>query len=809
MTNRFCNVCWGALAVLVLPVGVFAEEKTPPAKDQPLEEVVVTAQFREQSALEVPLAVTAYGGEYLKTIGVDSFEQLSGFVPGFIVQEQSVNDAGFVLRGITSDNGAANIEPRVSVFQNGVSIARSRGSVVQLFDLERVEVLKGPQGTLFGRSAQNGAVHVITRKAEYGDVTGEATAELGNLRQQKFEGVINLPLIEDKLAFRAAAISEERDGFVDNNTGPDLSGKDSYSLRGSLRWDPTEALRIDLIGNYSEDSPSGAAFKSGVIPALGGSTNPYGTASLNTFGNFLGGRSLSVDRRIDDVTAIVQWQLSDAWRLTSTAAYREFRAIEVFDADGSALDVFAFAEDASSDQRSADLRFSFDDGGKLTAFFGGGVFKEKGRQDVPLGFDVGNVIALFGSLNATSMPQSGTAFFGGNRALADAFLSGDPAVLNAVVTAAGLPTGAFQVEQFANGSDNISYDVFADVSYELTDKLTLTAGIRYTRDDKESFYESRIVQPNALFGAPLLVGDSLGRLSSDDFPVDHTFDAFVYRAIANYEFAPSKFVYLNVSRGRRPKVIQDDFTTTAGGGIAGGFTVIPSEVVDSYELGTKGSYFGNLLSLDVALYYFDYQNFQSSVQIDGGPGQPPDIQTVNAGSARSYGAELGARIRPLDDLDVIFTYGFNHGRFDTEDDNGNRQMFAGNRFRLSPDHSLSVALDYRRNVSFGTVFVVPTYTRRSSVFFEESNERAFDVVDPTTGQVVFSVPAIQQGSFGLFNLRAGVELMQERVVIEGYVDNLFDKEYLIDAGNVGGGFGIPTLIPGAPRFYGGSVKVRF
>jgi outer membrane receptor protein involved in Fe transport len=809
-----------ALAALCIPAVVLAADATPP-EEATLEEVIVTAQFREQNIFEVPLAVTAYGGDYLNSIGVDSFEQLSNFVPGFLVQEQSVNNPGFVLRGITSDDGASNIEPRVSVFQNGVSIARSRGSVVQLFDLERVEVLKGPQGTLFGRSAQNGAVHVITKRPQYGAISGEASAEFGNFNQRAYEGSVNLPVIADKLAVRLAGISERRDGFVNNSIGTDLNGKDSDSLRGSLRWDPTESLRIDLIGSYSEDSPPGTAFKSGVIPALGGSTDPFGTASLNTFGNFLGGRPLGVERRLNDVTAIVEWRLSDAWQLTSTTGYREFDSLEVFDPDGSAFEIFTFAEDAQGEQRSSDVRFSFDNGGKLTGFFGGGVFKEKGRQDVPLGFNVGNVVALFQSLGATSDPLNGVAVFGGVRALANALLSGSPAMLSGTLAAVGIPINAFQVESFGNGADNTSYDVFADASYELTDRLTFTAGVRYTRDEKESFFESALIQPSTLtsrilapglpLGAPvsLLVGNSLGRLSSDDFPVDDTFEGTSFRGILNYEFATNKFVYLSASRGRRPKVIQDDFATTSTGGVSGGFSVIPAEIVDSYEIGTKGAYFDNLLSFDAAIYYFDYENFQTAVLVGGAVGQAPDIQTVNGGSADSYGIELGARLRPIDGLDVIFTYGYNRGRFDSSDENGNRQMFADNRFRLAPDNSLSLALNYRRDLGFGTAFVTPTYTRRSSVFFEESNMQAFDVVAPITGTRLFSVPAIREDSFGLVNLRAGIELDGGRWVIEGYAENLLDREYLIDAGNTGGGFGIPTFIPGPPRFYGGAIKVRF
>jgi outer membrane receptor protein involved in Fe transport len=132
-----------------------AQDAAPAAE---LGEIVVTAQLREQDPIEVPFALTAYSGEFLSDLGVQEFDQLSAFVPGFLVQNQSPNNAGFVMRGITSDSGAATAEPRVSVFQDGVSISKSRGSYVELFDMERVEVSKGPQSTLYGRGALIGAV---------------------------------------------------------------------------------------------------------------------------------------------------------------------------------------------------------------------------------------------------------------------------------------------------------------------------------------------------------------------------------------------------------------------------------------------------------------------------------------------------------------------------------------------------------------------------------------------------------------------------------------------------------------------------
>ncbi|NJL15099.1 MAG: TonB-dependent receptor plug domain-containing protein [Microscillaceae bacterium] len=189
-----------------------------------LEGLIVTAQRREQIIQEVPVAVTSWEGDFLKTRGVFELDALSDYVPGLQVQIQSVNNPGFVIRGITSDNGDSRIEPRVSVFQDGVSISKSRGSVVEIFDMERVEVLKGPQGTLFGRGAQIGAVHLIQNKAK-NELSGELTLGAGNEGQYLANGYINFPIAEGKLFGRVAAIYNKRDGVIENLSGGDLNGK--------------------------------------------------------------------------------------------------------------------------------------------------------------------------------------------------------------------------------------------------------------------------------------------------------------------------------------------------------------------------------------------------------------------------------------------------------------------------------------------------------------------------------------------------------------------------------------------------------
>jgi len=147
------------------------------------DEIIVTVQKREQAVVDVPIAVTALGGEFLKDLDISNFDDLSRYTPGFLVQEQSPNNTGFVVRGITSDSGEANIEPRVAVFYDGAPASRNRGSYTELFDLERVEVVKGPQATLFGRSALIGGVNVITNKADLSNFEGEATVAVGDFTE--------------------------------------------------------------------------------------------------------------------------------------------------------------------------------------------------------------------------------------------------------------------------------------------------------------------------------------------------------------------------------------------------------------------------------------------------------------------------------------------------------------------------------------------------------------------------------------------------------------------------------------------------
>ena len=294
------------------PAGQTAPGDKPLDQDQSQEVIVVTAQLREQRQIDVPFAVTSYTGKALDQLGVQEFEELARFTPGLSVQNQSPNNPAINIRGITTDSGDAFFEPRVSIYQDGVSIARPRGAYVELFDIDRVEVSKGPQSTLYGRGALIGAINIVQAKPDLGDAYAMARGEIGNFDYWLAEGMINAPL-GSNAGIRIAGRYKKRDGYVENLLGgDDFQSVDTGAIRGSLRIQPSERVTFDLIGNYQKDTPTGTAFKSlqfrPTDPVTGevlGGTGIRDGATLVAGEGFDGGRDLGLDRNVWGVTGLM------------------------------------------------------------------------------------------------------------------------------------------------------------------------------------------------------------------------------------------------------------------------------------------------------------------------------------------------------------------------------------------------------------------------------------------------------------------------------------------------------------------------
>ena len=847
------SVLMGCAALCALATSARAQSTDQTTQ---LDEVVVTAQLRAQDPIEVPFALTAYTGDTLENLGVQDFEELSAFVPGLLVQNQSPNNPGFVIRGITSDSTGADNEPRVSVYQDGVSISRSPGAFVELFDIERVEVAKGPQSTLYGRGALIGALNVIQNKADIGGFDAQARVGIGNFDYRMVELMLNAPL-GDTAAVRFATRLKSRDGYVENLLGGrDYNGVDTQAFRGLFAWAPTDALRVDVIGNYQQDNPSAVSFRSIYYnpqdPNTGAVLGPRGPrdgAALTPGTNIDGGRTLGIEREVWGVTGLVSYDLSDSLTLNSTTAYRTFETSEVFDPDGISLPILTGVGNSDGEQWSQELRLNWDNGGQFSGFVGAGYFREENQSSSPIEIDERIALAqLAGILDGTplaALPNALPRSVYGSSAFLTPLLAGlgIPAIARPGI-AANLK--ASHIETAGTDTELDSYDVFGDLTWKPTDRLEFAAGVRYTRDEKSTAFSSAVLNGRSIAGGLLALQQVQGQINaliaqgtpasltqaaalgafanglviqlatpgaanapaSAAFPLfgltfqptagnggvttrDLEDDGLTYRLTGRYALSDDASLYATYARGRRPAVLAAAVPTTPFG--APRFTEVEAETVDSYEIGAKSALMGGALRVDGAAYFYNYENFQTTVQVG------TQFLTTNAGKAESYGFEGQATWSATDWIDVFGTYAYNHSRFKAG-------LFEGNRFRLSPDHRFSVGARFGMPVGGGRIEVEPTYSWQSETFFDDNNDRT-DL--QTTNFVPDTLVDEKQDDYGLLNLRVRYTPNEGNWSVEAFGDNLTDEDFIKDAGNTGDSLGLPTFIAGEPRTYGVNVSVRY
>ena len=812
------------------------------SEDQQQTAIVVTAQLREQRQIDVPFALTAYTGRQLDQLGVQEFEDLARYTPGLQVQNQSPNNPAINIRGITSDSGDAFFEPRISIYQDGVSISKPRGAYVELFDIDRVEISKGPQSTLYGRGALIGAMNIVQAKPDLGDTFGMIRGAYGNYNYWLGEAMVNAPL-GSGVGFRIAGRYKKRDGYVENLLGgEDFQSVETGAVRGSLRFKPSSRVAADIIANYQKDTPTGTAFKSlrfrptdPITGAVLGGLGIRDGAALAPGAGFEGGKPLGLDRSVWGVSGLIKAELNDAFTLNSVTAYRKFHADEILDADGTSIPVITAADDARSKQFSQELRLTWNDGGPVTAFVGANYFHEEGSDRTPAQFDERAALAqIAGALNGGGLipgrPASDPAPMSvlGNPAFDTLLLqgvAGSFGYLLPTATAAGIAANLKPVHQEVQTSfsKTDAFDLFGDVSAKLSPQFELGAGLRWTHDDKSSGVSAQIQNGRSILGGFLgaltqteptrtalinaLASPFVSLIPTSALPlfgltfqatprVDQKFtdNGFTWRGYARYAPNPDTSLYAIYARGRRPEVLTATPPAVPGGPAR--FTIAPAETVDSYEVGAKTALIGRTLYLDGAIFYYKYNNFQTTEQVG------TTFITSNAGKADSYGFEGQLRYNPSQNLRFFANYAFNHGRFRSGE-------FNGNRFRLSPDHTFSAGLTASADVPGGRIDFTPAVTYQSKVFFDNDNDRP-DLQDLAHGKIVADTVQDEfQDGFALVSARLGYNFSGSRFRIEGFVENLFNKGYIKDAGNTGDSIGMATFIPGEPRTYGVQLTARF
>lgn len=794
-----------------------------------LGEVIVTTQKKKQSSLEIPVAVSAVTGSVMEKLNLHQLDDVAQFTPGVQIQLQSPNNPGYVIRGVTSDDGEAYSQPRVSVFMDGVSTSRSRASAVELFDLEGMEVAKGPQGTLFGRGAEIGGISIIRHKP-VDNLSGELSMNYGSYNQRQVSGFINTPIIKGKLANRFAFDYDARDGFIKNEAGGRLNGKNALAFRNSTQWWTNDDTSIRLVLDYQHDDYPGTSFHS---------INPmYGNSDPNSPANLEAGKKLGIKRNVGGALLNIDHNINHRWSFNSITGFRAFNSKERFDADGTYLPLLLCQEKGKGTQFSQEFRFNYDDKNRFSGFVGASYFYENSSQDInakanlqylypafiqksvkaSLSSQIDNVKGLLAQMlpdayqpmvdaalaklmskwfpknptvdaNGKLIPQTATPNIYGDLKTAlgavgmdlDQVLAGmgdNGRTIQATLQGiSAKPLDTAYTEQGKNYGTNQAVELYADGTLKLTKNLNFTLGVRGTYENQETGYSSSTVP--SMFGAVLYHPTENGaKVMAKD-----SYWSWVGRAALNYMIDRNN-IYASVSRGRRPGVLYFNNDPKD-------FETLKPEIIYSYEAGVKGSLLQGRLNYDLCAYYYDWYNYQTSVF----NATTSKYEYDDAGRAHSLGIEASISYSPCHYLNLFGNWSYIEGKFNNKDDNGNKQRFTGNRFRLTPKNSFAVGFDL--NVPTGkkaSIYFRPTYSWKSKVFFEESNE-----------------PELTQGAFGLLNFTAGYRMQPGKVYYEigAFGKNVLDEKYVVDAGNSGRQIGFPTYVGGTRSVVGVMFKIGF
>jgi outer membrane receptor protein involved in Fe transport len=633
--------------------------------------------------------------------------------------------------------------------------------------MERVEVLRGPQNALFGRSAQIGAIHFISKRP--GNTTdGFASVAFGNYNQREFRGAINVPIVKDKLFARAAGFYDFRDGFVENTFGGTLNGKNTLAGRLSVRYVPAKNHQLDLILSYQNDDTPGIAFMSKQYPNTEGDTDIFNyRASLEQGDNLYTGKELF------DAALYYRYNINEHTYLSTITSFRKTSSGSRWDGDGTAAPALDFWDDAGADQFYQELRYNFSWRSRLNGSAGISYWNEKADQTYWFSPNEQSTAVLFFQPELLILPN------------------GQPLLIPALPDnpelgpLAGMPLPEYHLENNYSVANNQALEAFIDATYQITSKLYFTGGIRAAYENFELSNEAAFVD-----GEPSTLGLITGNHPNMFFKptseqsMDDNSMAVNWQAGLQYRISENTNIFSNYSNGRRPVVLQ--YTS------AGEAEQLPAERVDNIDIGIKSSIYGRAY-IDVVAFFQKYKDFQTRAWVADPETGEFNYKTIDGGMATSYGVESSFNVSLLKGLELFGNYAYLHATFDDTNKDGSEQEYAGNTFRLSPRHAFTMGLYAYSNLTTNLkIFITPSYAYKSHFYFEDAN-----------------TPGLDQSAYGLLYLNLGVELENPNIILSFFSTNMLDEQFLTSAGNTGSLFGIPTYVPGPPRMYGSRLTWKF
>ncbi|MFM5914661.1 MAG: TonB-dependent receptor [Chakrabartia godavariana] len=545
-------------------------------------DIVVTANKRAERLQDVPIAVSALSGEGLAASHVTQSEDIAQTVPN-LQMNTTVGDNTpiFSLRGVSMYDYSLNQSSPVATYYDEVYKGSFALLGATMFDIDRIEILRGPQGTLYGKNTTGGAINIVTNTAKLGETGGTASFGYGNYNRVDARGAVNLPL-GDKAALRVAGTFSRADGWLDNQTPgkPDLNSVREFAVRGSLLVEPADGTSFVLRVTHSYQNPRNYGIYAEPL-----ATNRAGLSTYQIRSN------LSDIRRMARTTAVSlsgNVEISDALKLTSITSYDKGKLFLFEDTDGQDVRVFEVSYDADARQWTQDVRLTSDYAGPFNFILGGYFSHEK----------------VFNS-NATYI-------------FADTDYDGVPGITGGDC-AAGFPLGCVFTNRFDQKKESAA--LYGDASLKATGALTFRAGLRYTRDTGS--------QANLTSVATALNGDVVST------PIPRTDLEYETNNVSgkfglDYRLSADVLAYATFSRGyRSPSFNAQAFFAPAEAGSAA------SETINAYELGLKSELADRSAVLNLAAFYYDYHN-QQFISVDPATAA---ANLINIPKSRIYGAE--------------------------------------------------------------------------------------------------------------------------------------------------------------------------
>lgn len=671
-----------------------------------LEDIVVTARRKVEALQTTPISVTAFTGAALEQGQISGLSSLQQQTPGLVVTSNQ-NGLGLSMRGQVQGSSDSSVDQSVGLYLDGVYVARQMGGNFDLIDIKRVEVLHGPQGTLFGRNTTGGAVNILTNTPT-DRFEGSIEGGVGNYARRELTGIVNIPLA-DAAGLRVVGRHSEHSGYGrDVFLNRDVADDDYDHVRASLKVGRDEGWSAVLTGEFIDRNNNGPAVHLHAYKP----TSP--AAEFVQSGFYDSASELETYERVRmyNATGTITGHLGDV-TIKSISGYRNMKVHTLTDYDASPLASFFSQGDGDIDQVSQEVQL-LGTSGKLDWVMGGFYFKEYGDE-------------------LLTLPSIGLRY--------NAHISHE------------------------------SYAPYGQVTFQAAEKLRLTGGLRYTRDNRRLVARNQLgtscfISTEVLSDPASCIGE---RKLSDGY--------FSYTASADYQVSPILFLYARTS-----------MTHKSGGfnKATNGLQAFEPEKVTDYEAGFKADLLDHKLRLNVAAFWANYRNMQRPI-LSNGTSVPISL-TQSVGKSRLAGFEASLAAVPLAGLELDAGIGAVFPKYLVfADATGDR---TNEPFTRVSKITWSLGGTYKLPVAYGTYTLHADYGHQSPKYF-------------------FPSVLTKQSAYGILNARAALELDGPGLELAIWGKNLTRTKYNVDDLDFYNGRGLNPAFRGDPRTYGVTVAYRF